>query len=285
MEDKSKIKKKYNKLTNRYRLVIMNEDSFEEVSAFNLSRLNIYLILSSIFVVITAIVCSIIIFTPVKEYLPGYEGLKLKKEVIDMKMVLDSLDHELKISDQYYKGIKFALTDGRDSSYLSSNLEDVNVDTSDLLEVSEKDLEIRDKVEKEIKYRLFSHSEGNELPHFIVPVQGMVSSVFDPEQQHFGIDVVAPEKSIIKSIYTGKVIFSGWTIDFGNVIIVQHKDEYISIYMHNSQLLKKNGSFVKSGDPIAFIGNTGEKSSGTHLHFELWYKGEAVNPEEYMNFK
>jgi murein DD-endopeptidase MepM/ murein hydrolase activator NlpD len=283
--DKSIINRWLSGLTNRYRLVVMNEDSFEEAAVFNLSRLNIYLILSSIFVVIVAVVCALVIFTPVKEYLPGYEGVKLKKEVIDMKLTLDSLDRELGYADQYYRGIRFAMTGGRDSSFINESNKAVTLDSVDLDNVSESDLMIRDKVEKEIKYRLFSGETKNELPHFILPIEGMISSSFNEDDGHFGIDIVAAEESIIKSIYNGMVVFSDWTIENGHVLVIQHDNDYLSVYKHNSQLLRKNGNFVQPGDPIAVIGNTGTHSTGTHLHFELWHKGNAVDPEEYINFK
>ena len=283
--DKSFFQAWKDRMTSKYRLVIMNDDTFRESASFSLSRLNIYLILSSVFVLIVIIVSSIIVFTPVKEYLPGYEGLKLKKEVVDIKLMMDSIDQQLAFTDQYYRGIRYAMTGGRDSSYLEKKSDVVLIDSNVLETISDADMEIRDKVEKEIKYRLFAGESKNDMPHFMVPVRGMVSSKFNKDENHYGIDIVAPDKTIIKSIYNGMIVFSDWTIDNGYVLIIQHDDQYLSVYKHNSQLLRKNGTFVKPGDPIAVIGNTGTHSTGTHLHFELWYKGNAVDPEEYINFK
>lgn len=285
MSDTKKNRTLKEKLTNRYRLVVMNEDTLEEVGMFNLSRLNIYLLFSFSAALLTAAIVALIIFTPIKEYLPGYEGVRLRKELITLKMQLDSIGVSLEQRTHYYNSLRFALTDGRDSSFLEKDRLDGEFDSIELSDISELDYDFRAKVEKDIKYRVFADEQANDLLHFIDPVYGLVSEAYDPNSFHFGVDVVAPEKTVIKACYDGVVCMNEFTIENGYVVGIQHPNEYISFYKHNSQLLKKSGNIVKAGDPIAIIGSTGTNSTGVHLHFELWHKGEMIDPCEYFDFK
>jgi murein DD-endopeptidase MepM/ murein hydrolase activator NlpD len=127
-------------------------------------------------------------------------------------------------------------------------------------------------------------TELQELFYF-TPVSGIIISSFDPASSgHYGVDVVAKDNEPIKAVAEGTVVFSGWTQDFGYTLIIQHKAGILSVYKHNSVLLEKVGNYVAAGDVIAIIGNTGELTSGPHLHFELWYNGNPVNPEEFVSF-
>lgn len=286
-----KEKKKYNnwldKLTHRYRLVVMNDHTFEEESSFVLSRLNVYSILSSLIFILAIIICSVIIFTPVKEYLPGYEGVSLKKEIIDLRLKVDSLENNVSNKDKFLNNLLNIINDNLDSTGGNQLVNNVNYDTIKVNKVSSHDSLMRIQVERENQFSVFESDKKNSFVksfHFFPPIGGYLSNEYSDDEQHFGVDIVAPEKSIIKATMDGTIVFSDWTVDAGYVVVIQHNNDFISFYKHNSVLLKKNGNFVKGGDAIAIIGNTGERTTGTHLHFELWHRGVALNPSEYIVF-
>jgi murein DD-endopeptidase MepM/ murein hydrolase activator NlpD len=277
------------KLIDKYRLVILNEDTFEEKLSFKLNRLNVF-IFGSIFSIVLVIgTIFLIAFTPLKEYIPGYSSTKLKKEATQLVYKTDSLEQVLKVNNQYLQNLRQLLT-GKisevnfDKDSAMQVIKKLNRDSLNL-EPSESDLEFRKEVESEDRYSLFSPAKKTSEVVFFAPLTGTITDRFNIEKKHFAIDIAVAAGTPVKAVADGTVIFAGWTSDTGNVIILEHAAGFISVYKHNSVLHKQEGDIVKSGEVIAASGNTGEFSTGAHLHFELWGDGLPVNPENYIDFE
>jgi len=285
------------KLKNKYRLVIMNDDTFEEKLSFRLSRLNVFVAIGSISIFLVFATTYIIAFTPLREYIPGYTNLKLNKESYNNLLKIDSLENEVRSRELYFKNLKMIL-DGKaiidtETTYIKDTTKKYN---NIVIVKSKEDSILRKQIENENKYDLSSQDltvESNDVVSvnasissffYFTPLKGIVINGFDPANNHYGIDVAGKKDDVIKAVLNGTVIFSNWTLETGYIIGIQHQHNLISVYKHNSALLKKTGDFVKAGDAIAFIGNSGELSSGPHLHFELWYNGSPVNPKDYIPF-
>jgi len=289
MEQKKKKEKKIaKKLLHKYRLVILNEDTFEERFAIKLTRLNVFVLtsISAIFLVFFTIL--FIAFTPLKEYIPGYSSASLKKRASLLNYKTDSLVNELEINKRYFASIRKVLTGevqtleiNRDSLIEEAANEEVFLN----INKNREDSLLRVKVEKEDKFNVFESSM--EPSNFVLfpPVNGTLSEGYNLEEKHFAVDVVVPENTPVKSTADGTVIFAEWTIETGYVIIIEHSQELISVYKHNNSITKFQGDLVKSGEVIAMSGNTGELSTGPHLHFELWNKGYPVNPTNFIEFQ
>ncbi|RLD17739.1 MAG: M23 family peptidase [Caldiserica bacterium] len=286
----SKNKKVFRKLKNKYRLVILNDETFEERASFRLSRFNVYVILSTSVALLVMLMFSLIIFTPLKEYIPGYGDVKLRKDLVTLKVEADSLAVVVNQQDLWIRIVKNVLEGNVDTSAFAMNQSVKNYDSIDLDKIPIEDENLREEIEREENFALiFSRQlqQGKtELSglSFFSPISGYITAAFNPNEDHYGIDVVAPEKEPIKATMDGVVIFSSWTMETGYVIGIQHEYNLVSFYKHNSVLLKKVGNFVKAGDAIAIMGSSGELTTGPHLHFELWYEGLPVNPEDYIVF-
>lgn len=291
MEEKKK-RKILKKLKNKYRLVILNDASFEERFSYRLSPLNIFTLLLSFAVVIMLTVAVVIIFTPLREYIPGYTDVSLRQDLTEMVLKADSLERELAQNNLYLKNISSILKgenpDVSDTAIQEQELREEEYGEGVNNARSKEDSLLRDYVEREDSYSLTANEEGGTQAakslYLFTPLKGTVTDGFDPSQEHFGVDVVAPKNEAIKAVLDGTVIFSEWTVETGYVIQLQHAGNMTSIYKHNSVLLKKTGDIVKAGEAIAIIGNSGELSSGPHLHFELWQNGVALDPANYINF-
>lgn len=275
-----------------YRLVVMNHDTFEEVGSYKLTLLNIYIILSTIVMFVAVFVVLAIIFTPAKRFIPGYGDVSAQSEMLAIYETLDSIEYYSKATDQYTNSIQRVLT-GNSQLAPDNPPPALTRDTSISIEASEEELKLREEVSLATLNE--SNRKGgntnvspNDLPleqiYFSSPLSGEVSSGFEPDKKHYGIDVIAPKGTPIKSALDGWVLMSDWTQETGNTIGIQHANNIITFYKHNSTLLKKVGEFVKAGEAIAVIGNTGELTDGPHLHFELWHKGQAVDPSDYVRF-
>jgi murein DD-endopeptidase MepM/ murein hydrolase activator NlpD len=284
------------KLRNKYRLVISNEDTFEEKFSFRLSRLNVFVVTGTIAILLIIATTFLIAFTPLREYIPGYTDVTLRKRVIQLERLADSLETDLKRKSEYMQNIK-NIIEGRyvateeDSTVISPE-STISNDYSDVNYTrSSQDSILREEYEGSNKYDLF-YNDNLEVAAkssrrsfiFLNPLNGIVSNEFDLSKQHFGIDIVSKENEVVKATLDGTVIFSEWTVETGYVITIQHQGTFVSTYKHNSALLKKQGSMVKAGEPIAIVGQSGEFTSGPHLHFELWYNGTPVNPRDYISF-
>jgi murein DD-endopeptidase MepM/ murein hydrolase activator NlpD len=280
------------RIRDQYRLVILNEETLEERISFKLSRLNVFVAIGLLSILLVFITTYIIAFTPLKEYIPGYTDITLQRRIYELQLRSDSVAFAMRAQEKYLDGLKRVL-----NGDLPNEREMLPADTAktrDYRNIKDKrsgeDSVLRAEYEKDSKYNLFksdkSSSKGSSMRNltFFTPVKGMVTSEFDPLRKHFGIDIVAARDEVIKSVQDGTVIFSGWTVETGYVIAIQHPGNVISIYKHNSVLLKKEGNIVHAGETVSIIGETGELSTGPHLHLELWINGIPVNPIDYIVF-
>lgn len=284
-ENKSR-KIKY-KLLNKYRLVVLNEDTFEERLTFKLNRLNVF-VFSIILVFTLILVTSIFIaFTPLREYIPGYSSVTLKKNAVQLAYKTDSLQQVIKINELYFSSIKKVLKGDVSSVNFNKDsiIEAAKIDLTGIeINTSKEDSLLREKVSLEDKYNpLINNSEINFV--LFPPVKGIISQEFNAREKHYAIDIVTSKDAPVKSAADGTVIFSEWTTQTGYVIIIEHSNNLISVYKHNSQLSKEQGTLVKAGEVIATAGDTGELSTGPHLHFELWSDGYPIDPTNFIDFE
>ncbi|MCG2429962.1 M23 family metallopeptidase [Aequorivita xiaoshiensis] len=286
MSIKEKRTKKFKKkLLHKYRLVILNEETFEERFSFKLNRLNVFIftVLSSLFLIITTTV--IIAFTPLREYIPGYSSTTLKKKAAKLAYQTDSLQQVISVNDQYLASIKKVLTgDVKTVDFNKDSIIEVaKTDPSVLVRISKKDSLLREQVEKEDKYNPLASQQVQEYVLF-APVKGTITEPYDSKSKHYAVDVVTVKDSPVKAVADGTVIFAEWTVATGYVIIVKHGNDLISVYKHNGLLTKGQGEVVKGGEVIAIVGSTGELTTGPHLHFELWRDGFPINPTSFIDF-
>lgn len=280
------------RIRDKYRLVLLNEETLEERISFKLSRLNVFVAIGLMSIILVFITTYIIAFTPLKEYIPGYTDVTLQRRIYELQLRSDSVAFAMRAQEKYLENLKNVL-----GGTLPNEREMVPVDTAksrNYLNIKDKrspeDSLLRTEYDNANKYKLFksdkSVGKGSALRNltFFSPIKGTVTSEFDPLRKHFGIDVVAARDEVIKAVQDGTVIFSGWTVETGYVIGIQHPGNVISIYKHNSVLLKKEGNIVHAGETVAIIGETGELSTGPHLHLELWINGIPVNPKDYIVF-
>ena len=284
MQDKESLNNFWKKLLHKYRFVIMTDDSFEEKLSIKLSRLNIFAF--SGFVVFTCFFVAVIsiTYTPLKEYIPGKSTSQEKKELIALIIKSDSLEKTLHNKEVYLQNIN-NIINGNEliTPNMTETIKKTVFETS--FPKSKEDSVLRAIVEAEDKGSIIIRNNNkNDFLVFYTPISGIITDKFDSKTKHFGIDLVAKEKTRISSVLEGTVVISNWTSETGYVIGIQHKNDYFSLYKHNSVLLRSVGDFVNASDHIAIIGNSGELSSGPHLHFELWHKGTPVNPEDYISF-
>lgn len=285
-KDKKKGKLKQ-KLTDKYRLVVLNEDTFEERISLKLSRLNVFVLGGIFSILLVAITAVIIAFTPIKEYIPGYLSTKLKANAVKLTFEADSLKQKLAILENYTKALKPVLTGEITSEEIDSlqvEARQITIDESEL-NASKEDSLFREKVERITQFALLDNAKSNVKIVFFAPLKGTLSQSFDANSKHFAVDIVAKKGTPIKAAADGTVIFSGWSAETGYAIILKHNKDFITVYKHNGNLLKQQGDFVKSGEVIASVGSTGELTTGPHLHFELWKGGYAINPTNFIDFK
>jgi murein DD-endopeptidase MepM/ murein hydrolase activator NlpD len=278
------------KLRHKYRLVVMNDETFEERYSLRLSQLNLFTVFGLLVIGLIIFTTFVIAFSPLREYIPGYSGdVKTRRNLITLAAQIDSLEKNARQKDLMINNIK-SVIDGtvgqkKDSSSTRSK-PDLN---SVKLTPSADESRFRSEIEEQDKYNL-NETVGNtrfsEISsyYFFTPMKGKVTTTFNPGERHFGVDVVAPKNEAVKSTLDGTVVFAGWTSETGHVIQVQHSNNLVSIYKHNSVLLKKEGQQVKAGEAIAITGNSGELSTSPHLHFEIWFDGKPIDPQEHMVF-
>ncbi len=286
---KERVKKvKTNRLRNKFRFSIFNDTTHEELFVFRANGLMMLLsiVLSVIFIVISVTV--LISYTPLREFIPGYPDAQTRREIVQNALKLDSLEKTVRLWDFQLNNIQRIAT-GQPPLELgdiiisqdSANTEGISGRTS------KEDSLLRLEVMKQEQFNIGTESNRvNQIEglHFFPPVKGIVSDGFNLATNHPYIDIAAPANSVISAVLDGTVIMAAWTDETGFTIQIQHSNDLISIYKHNSKLLKRTGDKVKAGSAIALVGNTGSLSSGYHLHFELWYKGTAVDPAKYINF-
>lgn len=274
------------KLLDKYRLVILNDETFEEKFSFKLNRLNVF-VFGSLFALILIITTTVIIaFTPLREYIPGYSSTTLKKKATELTYLTDSLQQKILINEQYIKSIKSVLTGEVKATDFNKDsiLEAVQKEISAIgFKPTKEDSLLREKVAQEDKYNPLTSPNAINFVLF-PPVKGIISEDYNPQKKHFAVDIITTNNTPVKATADGTVIFAEWTAQTGFVIILKHRFNLISVYKHNALLTKKQGDLVKSGEVIAHSGNTGELTTGPHLHFELWSDGYPINPNNFIDF-
>jgi len=287
MARKTSGKKSFRKrLVHKYRLLVLNEDTFEERFSFRLNRLNVFVI--TVFSALGLILGTtlLIALTPLREYIPGYASTKLIKQAASLSELTDSLQQRLVANDTYLQSIREVLTGHLKPSALNKDsiIEAVarEVDAQ-LLAASKEDSLLRERVQQEDKYNPLSDESGQDFVLF-PPVSGVITGTYNPEEKHFAIDIATVKNTPVKATADGTVILAEWTADTGYVVVLRHQDNLISVYKHNASISVAQGDLVKSGEVIAASGNTGALTTGPHLHFELWSEGYPINPTNFIDF-
>ena len=283
---RKKKKTLFEKLSTRFHILLVNEKTLAKKKLFSSSTTSLFVSLFFVFILLLSTSFLIIYFTPLKEYFRGYTSIELRESAIQNALKLDSLENLYIIQSRYINSMKDLLAGN--ISYENLSQDSIRVQSNaielELIKVNEEDSLLRAVVEEEDKYNAFDILGERFTTVLFPPVNGGLSSSFDQDNKHYGVDIVMPENSPVHSISEGIIIFSEWTSETGYVIIIEHFNGLTSVYKHNSSIIKFQGERVETGEIIAFTGNTGELTTGPHLHFELWYQGEPVDPQSYIEF-
>lgn len=274
------------KLSERFHILLVNEKTLEKRKLFSSSSIN--LAASSLFAFLLLLSTSFILIyiTPLKEYFRGYTSIELRENAVENSMKLDSLESLYISQSKYIKSLKDLLSGNisfEDLDQITENTESNSLEL-EIVKTNQDDSLLRALVDEEDKYNAFDLEGERFTTVLFPPVKGGLSSGFDYESKHYGVDIAMPENSPVHSISEGIVVFAEWTSETGFVIILEHLNGLTSIYKHNSSIIKTQGDRIETGEIIAFTGNTGSLTTGPHLHFELWYRGEPVDPESYIEF-
>jgi murein DD-endopeptidase MepM/ murein hydrolase activator NlpD len=269
-----------------FQLVVVNSKTLEKRTIFSASRIKIILVSLFGFAVILSAVFLIIYFTPLKEYFRGYTSTELRTSSLNNAIKLDSLEVLYLIQNNYISSLKKLLAGEIDFEDLSKDsiLEAYSTNDLDLVNINAEDSILRAIVEEEDKYNPTNINIDQLSVVLFKPANGGISSEFSLQEKHFGVDIALPENSSVSSVSEGRVLFAEWTSETGFVIIIEHLNGLTSVYKHNSSLSKTQGEYVRRGEVIGFSGNTGELTSGPHLHFELWFEGDPVDPLDFIEF-
>jgi len=276
------------KLFTKNRLVILNEDSFEEIFSLKLSLMNVFVVATIGAILIITTTTFIIAFTPLREYIPGYASDELKRNATVLALKSDSLTNAVKKNEAYIASIKKILTG--DVDFAQRNKDSIYATKTDNrdaeeVQVSEADKKLRQEVAQEDKYNLFEKAQSKVSVVLFPPAKGSITEKFSSNKKHFAVDVALAKNTPIKATLNGTVIFADWTPSTGNVIIIRHNNGFISVYKHAASLTKSQGDVVRTGEAIALAGSTGQESTGVHLHFELWKDGYAIDPTQFIEFE
>ncbi len=274
----------------RFKLTLSKEDTFEEVWQLRLTKAGFFATLATFILFIVVIVSLLIAFTNLRELIPGYPDVQIRRDIVRNAILLDSLEHEIKLRDLYFENMKKIVSGEAPDNITYDTGSTINPQDVAFTRSLEDSL-LRQQVESEEEYNLsvsmaLAHRSINFYNiHFFPPVQGIISNRFDPARDHFGTDIAGVPGEVVHATLDGTVIFSAWTLETGYVVEIQHADNLVSVYKHNSRILKPVGAIVKAGEDIALMGTTGELyTTGPHLHFELWYQGQPLDPEKYVVF-
>ncbi|WP_321287925.1 M23 family metallopeptidase [uncultured Sunxiuqinia sp.] len=287
MAKKEKKKKLIEKLKNRYRLIIYNDSTYQTAWSIKLTRLKVFTFFGIGGLLLVLFTILMIAYTPIREFIPGYPSSKVRQLIVHNAVLVDSLEEQLHIRDNYFDKIRILIEGDvpqdpdfvADTAIPKNNLE-INYYNHDSVfkqKILEEQLNL--SIQKENP-----QSRNIANIHFFVPLKGMITNKFNVQSNHRAVDVVGLPNSRISAVLDGTVIFAGWTAETGYVIYLQHESDLVSVYKHNAELLKDVGDKVKAGEAIAIMGNTGELTTGPHLHFELWNRGIAIDPEKYIDF-
>ncbi len=275
------------KLFTKNRLVILNEDSFEEIFSLRLTLMNVFVVATIGAILIITTTTFIIAFTPLREFIPGYASDELKRNATELALKSDSLSKSITKNEAYIASIKRILTGdldyakfSKDSIYATKSDEN-----SEENKASKAELELRNQVAQEDKYNLFEKAQPKVSSVLFAPAKGSITEQFSLQKKHFAVDVALAKDTPIKATLNGTVVFADWTPNTGNVIIIRHNNGFLSVYKHAASLTKSQGDVVRTGEVIALAGSTGKESTGVHLHFELWKDGYAIDPTQFIEFE
>ena len=288
MKNKKENKGFFKKLFNDYKVVVSSEDTFEEKFAFKASKINVFVLMLVYSVILISFTISIVFFTQLRELVPGYSSSDLLNRAIYLTQKTDSLERQIELNNKFYKSIEDVLSGKTDEFIERDNITiDSSLNEKNFFSISpnSEDSILRNYVDSQDKFNLTKNELVIENKMFFSPIKGDITQAFNFEENHFAIDIAADIGTPVKSILDGKILFSEWSVDTGHVIIVDHGDNIVSVYKHNSKSLKEQNDFVQAGEVIAYSGNQGSLSSGPHLHFELWKNGTPIDPEPLLNFQ
>ena len=288
VKNKEENKGFFKKLFSYYKVVVSSEDTFEEKFAFKASKINVFVLMLVYSVILISFTISIVFFTQLRELVPGYSSSDLLSRAIYLTQKTDSLERQIELNNKFYKSIEDVLSGKSDEFIERDNIPiDSSLNEKNLFSIStnSEDSILRNYVDSQDKFNLTKNELVIENKMFFSPIKGDITQAFNFEENHFAIDIAADIGTPVKSILDGKILFSEWSVDTGHVIIVDHGDNIVSVYKHNSKSLKEQNDFVQAGEVIAYSGNQGSLSSGPHLHFELWKNGTPIDPEPLLNFQ
>lgn len=283
MAQQNKVKK-----TRNFRLTLFDDKTHKHLWSAHFTKVGFIVAIISALVMLSAAVFCVVAYTPVRTFIPGYPDAHSKRAAIQNAIRIDSLENVIYRWELYSENLR-RVVEGQEPLKIDSLINAAQASrtaTADAADLLSKDSLLREVVREEEEFGISARNK-RDLPieglHFFTPLKGVVSQGYDANIHPY-IDITAPAGSVVKATLDGTVIFSGWSEEAGNTIQIQHESDIVSIYKHNEKLLKKVGEKVTAGAPIALVGNTGDISTGTHLHFELWHKGETVDPTLYIKF-
>lgn len=287
----NKKKQREKKIKNKYRLIIFNDESFAERYSFRLTKMNVFVLIGSFVIVMVGLVYALIAYTPLKEYvIPEYPKLEEREKIIQNAIRTDSLLHHLQLYDQKL-GLLYKILNDEELPQHINELVDSTENVSNIVFTrSLEDSLLRTEIQ-EYEALNVNFTEGSVVKnskyanlYFHVPLQGSVLTQFSPEKNHVGTDIVAKKNSVVHAVLSGVVIHDLWSAEAGYVCIIQHSNNFVSVYKHNSALLKRAGDKVKAGEGIAIVGEAGSLSDEPYLHFELWHESKPVNSANYIAY-
>ena len=288
MKNKKQNKSFLKRIFNDYKVVISSEDTFEEKFSFKANKINALIIMLVYSIILISFTISIVFFTQLREMVPGYSSTDLLNRAIYLTKKIDSLEQQIALNNKFYKSIEDVLSGNIDEFVPRDELSvDSSLTNSDFVTVSpnSQDSILRKYVENEDKFNLTNNELIIENKMFFSPIKGEITQSFNFNENHFAVDIAADIGTPVKSVLDGKIIFSEWSLETGYVVVIDHGENIISVYKHNSKILKEQNDFVQAGEVIAYSGNQGNLSTGPHLHFELWKNGTPIDPEPLLNFK
>ncbi|OEK06867.1 M23 family metallopeptidase [Roseivirga misakiensis] len=275
-----------NWLNARHIFIIQNEEDFSEKATYKFTYARIVFFAFLTFLVVLTISIYLVNTVMAQWFDPRYAEQETRKDLVQMSISLDSLTQELESRDRFITSFKKIMKGDVSTDEVTADQPVRQVSGTDTEQLERTDSIFKAEFEQGSDFLLTGEIQNDELRqlYFFSPITGTISESFDPQGGHFGVDIVSKKDEPVRSIADGTVIMASWTQSEGNVIAVQHRDDLISLYKHNATLIKEVGDYITAGEIVAIIGNTGELTSGPHLHFELWYNGSAVNPVEFISF-
>ncbi|WP_298953456.1 M23 family metallopeptidase [uncultured Nonlabens sp.] len=288
MAKKKKVRNKKSKWTHHYRMVVLNDDTFEERFSLKLTRLNVFVVTVISAILLIGLTTAIIAFTPIREYIPGYANMSIRRDTIELAKRADSLEIAIRSNDQFYGRIKMLLN-GDITTEEYERIDSIakvetSTDITDIKLIKEDSL-LREEVAQADRYSVIAGAKAKTNFVFFPPVKGTISSNYDTEVKHYAVDVVTTIGTPIKAAADGTVVFASWSSETGYTMLIEHPYGLITVYKHAGNLLKEQNDQVLAGEVIATVGNTGELTTGPHLHFEIWSDGYPLDPTNFINFE